>query len=161
MESRYAKSLCKRCESGALVNRAVSEADTGSPTRGGRPATHAVKQDDGYLLNGVKTFTSMSKALTHYIVIAYVADLQEVGFFLVPREEFDGVEIAENWNMVGRVETTESHDLVLNDVWVPKRLFVESKESHNRMAGYCIFKYIFRNCTVAKLCYRHHKLWSE
>ena len=35
----------------------------------------------------------MSKALTHYIVAAYVADLQEVGFFLVPRE-FDGVEIA-------------------------------------------------------------------
>ena len=64
MLNRFAKDI----ESGALVNRAVSEADTGSPTRGGRPATHAVKQDDGYLLNGVKTFTSMSKALTHYIV---------------------------------------------------------------------------------------------
>ena len=114
MLNRFAKDI----ESGALVNRAVSEADTGSPTRGGRPATHAVKQDDGYLLNGVKTFTSMSKALTHYIVAAYVADLQEVGFFLVPRE-FDGVEIAENWNMVG-MRATESHDLVLNDVWVPK-----------------------------------------
>ena len=49
---------------------------------------------------------------------SYVADLQEVGFFLVPRE-FDGVEIAENWNMVG-MRATESHDLVLNDVWVPK-----------------------------------------
>ena len=48
------------------VNRAVSEAETGSPTRGGRPGTHAVKVDDGYVLNGVKTFTSMSKALTHY-----------------------------------------------------------------------------------------------
>ena len=92
---------------------------------------------------------------------AYVADLQEVGFFLVPRE-FDGVEIAENWNMVG-MRATESHDLVLNDVWVPKDFFVESKESHNRMAGYCIFKYIFRNCTGGKkLCYRLcHKLWSE
>lgn len=121
MLNRFAKDI----ESGALVNRAVSEADTGSPTRGGRPATHAVKQDDGYLLNGVKTFTSMSKALTHYIVAAYVADLQEVGFFLVPRE-FDGVEIAENWNMVG-MRATESHDLVLNDVWVPKDFFVESK----------------------------------
>ena len=78
----------------------------------------------------------MSKALTHYIVAAYVADLQEVGFFLVPRE-FDGVEIAENWNMVG-MRATESHDLVLNDVWVPKTF--RRVKSHNRMAGYCIFQ---------------------
>ena len=48
---------------GALVNRAVSEAETGSPTRGGRPGTHAVKEDNGYVLNGVKTFTSMSKSI--------------------------------------------------------------------------------------------------
>ena len=34
---------------GALVNRAVSEAEMGSPTRGGRPSTHAVKADDGYI----------------------------------------------------------------------------------------------------------------
>ena len=134
MLNRFAKDI----ENGALVNRAVSEADTGSPTREGRPATHAVKQGDGYLLNGVKTYTSMSKALTHYIVAAYVDDLHEVGFFLVPRE-FDGVEIADNWNMVG-MRATESHDLVLNDVWIPKDFFVESKESHNRMAGYYIFQ---------------------
>ena len=41
--------------------------------------------------------------------------------------------------MVG-MRATESHDLVLNDVWVPKDFFVESKESHNRMVGYCIFQ---------------------
>ena len=29
------------------------------------------------------------------------------------------IQIAENWNMVG-MRATESHDLVLNDVWVPK-----------------------------------------
>lgn len=110
---------------GALVNRAVSEADTGSPTRGGRPATHATKTENGYKLNGVKTFTSMSKALTHYIVAAYVDDIEEVGFFLVPRE-MEGVEIADNWNMVG-MRATESHDLVLNDVYVPFENFVEGK----------------------------------
>ena len=109
---------------GALVNRAVSEAETGSPTRGGRPGTHAVKEDNGYVLNGVKTFTSMSKALTHYIVGAYVEELDTVGFFLVPRE-FDGVEIADNWNMVG-MRATESHDLVLNDVHIPYEYFVEA-----------------------------------
>ena len=53
MESNYAR-FCNRSKNGALVNRAVSEADTGSPTRGGRPATHAIKTKDGYKLNGVK-----------------------------------------------------------------------------------------------------------
>ncbi|PTE70051.1 acyl-CoA dehydrogenase [Staphylococcus devriesei] len=117
--------FAEEIKNGALVNRAVSEADTGSPTRGGRPATHAVKTEKGYQLNGVKTFTSMSKALTHYIVAAYVEELEEVGFFLVPRE-FKGVEIADNWNMIG-MRATESHDLVLNDVIVPDEYFVEGK----------------------------------
>ena len=41
---------------------------------------HAVKADDGYILNGVKTYTSMSKALTHIIVAAYIEELESVGF---------------------------------------------------------------------------------
>ncbi|PTH19361.1 acyl-CoA dehydrogenase family protein [Staphylococcus auricularis] len=119
MLDRFAEAVKK----GALVNRAVSEADTGSPTRGGRPATNAVEDDDGYVLNGVKTFTSMSKALTHFIVGAYMPDKDQIGFFLVERD-VPGVEIADNWNMLG-MRATESHDLVLNDVHIPKENFVE------------------------------------
>lgn len=117
------RSFCGSSEKSALVNRAVSEADTGSPTRGGRPATNAVEEDDGYVLNGVKTFTSMSKALTHFIVGAYMPDKDQIGFFLVERD-VPGVEIADNWNMLG-MRATESHDLVLNDVHIPKENFVE------------------------------------
>ncbi|MBO1198119.1 acyl-CoA/acyl-ACP dehydrogenase [Staphylococcus simiae] len=112
---------------GALVNRAVSEAETGSPTRGGRPSTHAVKSGEGYIINGVKTFTSMSKALTHFIVGAYVEELHGLGFFLVPKDAH-GVEIADNWNMLG-MRATESHDLILNDVFVPADHFVEQQRS--------------------------------
>ncbi len=108
---------------GALVNRAVSEAETGSPTRGGRPATNAVKVDGGFVLNGVKTFTSMSKGLTHFVVSAYYEAIDQVGFFLVTKDT-PGVEIADNWNMVG-MRATESHDLVLNDVYLPEGNFVE------------------------------------
>ncbi|MBF2178424.1 acyl-CoA/acyl-ACP dehydrogenase [Staphylococcus warneri] len=115
--------FAEEVKKGALVNRAVSEAETGSPTRGGRPATNAVKVDDGYVLNGVKTFTSMSKTLTHFVVGAYVEELGQVGFFLVPRD-FEGLEIADNWNMIG-MRATESHDLVLNDVKIPEQYFVE------------------------------------
>lgn len=124
-EPELLEEFAEEVKKGALVNRAVSEAETGSPTRGGRPATHAVKEKDGYILNGVKTFTSMSKALTHFIVGAYVEELDQVGFFLVPRN-VEGVDIADNWNMIG-MRATESHDLVLNNVKIPHKYFVEQK----------------------------------
>ena len=122
--------FAEQVKQGALVNRAVSEAETGSPTRGGRPGTHAVENEEGYLLNGVKTFTSMSKGLTHYIVSAYSESDQDVGFFLVERD-MPGVEIADNWNMVG-MRATESHDLVLNDVQIPKENFVEVRGARGK-----------------------------
>ncbi len=118
-------SFAKEVVHGALINRAVSEAETGSPTRGGRPSTHAVKAENGYVINGVKTFTSMSKALTHYIVGAYVEETKSMGFFLIPQST-KGVSIADNWDMVG-MRATESHDLILDDVYVPNENFVESK----------------------------------
>ncbi|MCG2451770.1 acyl-CoA dehydrogenase family protein [Staphylococcus epidermidis] len=118
-------SFAKEVVHGALINRAVSEAETGSPTRGGRPSTHAVKAVNGYVINGVKTFTSMSKALTHYIVGAYVEETKSMGFFLIPQST-KGVSIADNWDMVG-MRATESHDLILDDVYVPNENFVESK----------------------------------
>ncbi|SUM34511.1 acyl-CoA dehydrogenase [Staphylococcus gallinarum] len=39
-----------------------------------------------------------------------------------------GVEIADNWNMLG-MRSTESHDLVLNDVHIPKENFVETRSA--------------------------------
>ena len=119
MLERFAVAVKK----GALVNRAVSEAETGSPTRGARPATHAIKKDNGFVINGVKTFTSMSRRLSHFIVSAYYEEIDTVGFFLIS-EDTPGVEIADNWNMVG-MRATESHDLILNDVFIPEENFVE------------------------------------
>ena len=119
MLDRFAEAV----KNGALVNRAVSEAETGSPTRGGRPATNAVKVNDGFVVNGVKTFTSMSKGLTHFVVSAYYEDIDQVGFFLIQKDT-PGVEIADNWNMIG-MRATESHDLLLNDVHIPQENFVE------------------------------------
>lgn len=110
---------------GALINRAVSEAETGSPTRGGRPSTRAERDGDTYILNGVKTFTSMSRGLTHVIVAAYVPEKEKVGFFYIPKEA-EGLEIADNWNVIG-MRATESHDLILNDVKVHEKYLVELK----------------------------------
>lgn len=124
-EQSMLDSFAKDIVDGALVNRAISEAETGSPTRGGRPATNATETEDGYILNGVKTFTSMSKRLTHFIVSAYDQHSEQIGYYLVHKDT-DGVEIANNWDMVG-MRATESHDLVLNNVHIPKENFVETR----------------------------------
>lgn len=108
---------------GGIVNRAVSEADTGSPTRGARPSTNAKLVGDEYIINGVKTFTTMSQRLTHFLVGAFIPEKEALGFFLIPRET-EGLTIAENWNMVG-MRATESHDLVLDDVKIDKKYLVE------------------------------------
>ncbi|MDE9798337.1 acyl-CoA dehydrogenase family protein [Staphylococcus delphini] len=108
---------------GALANRAVSEAETGSPTRGGRPQTYARFENNHYILNGVKTFTSMSPVLTHIIVAAYIPEKEQVGFFMVEKGT-PGLEIADNWNMVG-MRATESHDVILNDVQVQPDQLIE------------------------------------
>ncbi len=117
--------LAEAVKQGALVNRAVSEAETGSPTRGGRPATFAQFDGTHYVLNGVKTFTSMSRALSHVVVAAYIPDREKVGFFLI-KKDAEGLEVADNWNMVG-MRATESHDLILNDVKVESKFLVEIK----------------------------------
>lgn len=68
----------------------------------------------------------MSKALTHIIVAAYIEELKSVGFFLVDRN-LPGVEIADNWDVLG-MRATESHDLILNDVKVPLKHLVETEK---------------------------------
>ncbi|SPZ96812.1 acyl-CoA dehydrogenase [Staphylococcus aureus] len=91
MVSRYVGAICVEINNGALVNRAVSEAEMGSPTRGEDQVHMLLKLMMG-ILNGVKTYTSMSKALTHIIVAAYIEELKSVGFFLVDRN-LPGVEL--------------------------------------------------------------------
>lgn len=117
--------LAKDVKQGALINRAVSEAETGSPTRGGKPLTYAERQKDYYVINGVKTFTSMSPALTHIVVAAYIPETERVGFFLV-KKDTEGLSIANNWDMLG-MSATESHDILLDHVKVSLAHLVEIK----------------------------------
>lgn len=116
-------SFAKEIMNGALVNRAVSEAQTGSPTRGGRPGTLAVKRDGKWVISGQKTFTTMSPALTHFLVSAWVEEKEGIGFFLIERET-SGLSIKETWDVIA-MRGTESHDLVLDNVEVAEENFVE------------------------------------
>ncbi|MEK3979821.1 acyl-CoA dehydrogenase family protein [Psychrobacillus sp. FSL K6-2836] len=114
---------------GALVNRSVSEAQTGSPTRGGRPGTTAIKNGDSWVLNGRKIYTTASPVLSYFLTSAWIEEKERVGFFLIPRNT-EGLSIEETWDVVS-MRGTSSNDLVLNNVIVHESYLVELPEFAN------------------------------
>ncbi|WP_213423660.1 acyl-CoA dehydrogenase family protein [Bhargavaea massiliensis] len=108
---------------GALVNRAVSEAATGSPSRGGRPGTVAVRDGDSYIVSGRKSFSTGSPALTYFLTSAWIEEKERIGFFLL-HKDLDGLSIDETWDVVS-MRGTGSHDLVLDGVRVDEGALVE------------------------------------
>lgn len=111
---------------GALVNRVASEIQTGSPTRGGRPGTYAVKKDGKWVISGTKSYTTMSPALTHILITAWVEEKERIGVFLVEKNT-QGVSIRENWEVMA-MRGTASHDLILDNVVVNEDHLVEVNE---------------------------------
>ena len=140
---RYAHVARAVVEEGALINSAASEPETGSPSRGGRPATRAVpitktdSQSDndpaqappGFTLTGRKTFTTMAPALRFLLVSATIesADGELAGQFLLEAGT-PGLRIEETWNTMA-MRATASHDLVLDDVRVPASALLSRRAS--------------------------------
>lgn len=118
--------VCKSViENGSLINSCASEPATGSPSRGGRPQTTATPTEDGFILNGRKTFSTLSPALDWVLVTAGIEGASTIGEFLVRAAD---VQIIETWNVMG-MRATGSHDIVLKDVFVPKRYLVSAMEA--------------------------------
>lgn len=115
--------IAKEVQNGAVINRAATEAQTGSPTRGGRPGTNAVKKDGKWTVNGRKTFTTMSQALDYFLVTAWIEEKQTTGVFLIHKDD-PGLSIEETWDM-SAMRATGSHDLVLNEVTLDEEKLVE------------------------------------
>ncbi|CRK82347.1 acyl-CoA dehydrogenase family protein [Neobacillus massiliamazoniensis] len=119
--------FAKEVLNGTLVNRASSEAQTGSPTRGGRPGTYAVKKEGYWILSGRKIFTTMSPVLTYFLTSAWIEEKQKVGYFLL-HKNLEGLTIEETWDVIS-MRGTGSHDLVLENVKVKDSMLVELLES--------------------------------
>ncbi|MGJ7909625.1 acyl-CoA dehydrogenase family protein [Neobacillus sp. LXY-1] len=122
--------LCEKVLSGHLLNSAQTEPKTGSPTRGGRPETTAKKIGDEWIINGRKTYTTMSPMLDLFIVSATIHESNEVVNFLIPRTT-QGVEIEETWDSIA-MRGTGSHDLILKNVQVPNQYLVEKLNDHDK-----------------------------
>lgn len=107
------------------------------------------RTDDGYILNGVKSFVSMAGFADYYVVAARQLEetdsaVPPLSFFAVPSTA-DGIRIEEVWDVLGMRATT-SNTVYLNDVFVPKELlFLGSegmgfykllREPHWQVGGY-------------------------
>ena len=113
----------KEIANGAIVNTAATEPKSGSPTRGARPETIAIKQGDDWVITGRKSYTTLSPILDIILVTAWVPEEEVLGTFLIHRN-LPGVSFEETWDMVS-MQGTGSHDLVLQNVRVPAKYFVD------------------------------------
>ncbi len=108
---------------GHLINAVVSEPETGSPSRGGRPTTTATPTEGGWLIRGRKSFTTLSPVLHYFLVSAAIAGSEANGWFLIERGA-PGLAVVETWDTLG-MRGTGSHDLVLDGVTVPEGALVQ------------------------------------
>ena len=127
--ARYASVARAVIEEGALLNSAASEPETGSPSRGGRPATRATpttlstsgdtQVTPGFTITGRKTFTTMAPGLRFILVSATIDDdLGEAAGQFLLEAPLPGLRIEETWDTMA-MRATASHDLALDAVSVP------------------------------------------
>jgi alkylation response protein AidB-like acyl-CoA dehydrogenase len=89
------------------------------------------RTEDGYVLNGVKSFVSMAGFADYYVVAARPLEqsdgaVPKLSYFCVEKDS-EGSSIEEVWDVLGMRATT-SNTLYLRDVFVPKdRLFMGSE----------------------------------
>lgn len=115
--------FAKAVTEGAIINKIVSEVITGSPIRGGRPGTNAIKEGNKWVLNGRKAYATCSPELDYFLVTAWVPEIESTGNFLVHKDT-PGLSIDETWDVVS-MRATGSHDLVLENVTLDESDLVE------------------------------------
>jgi alkylation response protein AidB-like acyl-CoA dehydrogenase len=110
-----------------IIGGGFTEAEIGG--NWGFPTTKAVRQEHegvpGYLLNGRKTFTSLSPIIDLFSVNTSTTGPggePVIGLFIVPRGT-PGLEIIETWDTMS-MRATASHDLLIQDCWVPEQACV-------------------------------------
>ena len=110
---------------GALINGLASEPELGSPSRGGGFRTTATEAPGGWLVNGRKTWSTLSPGLKYGNVLLTIVDQdgqESRGSILVPMSS-PGVRIEETWDNLS-MRATGSHDVVFENVFVPSDLLL-------------------------------------
>ena len=112
----HTERFCRRAVAGELFNSAASEPQLGSPSRGGLPQTHVVRQGDTFVLNGHKTWVTGGERLDHLLVRVRVED--ESKTLWVPGQ-LPGVRWERTWGDGLSLRASGSDDVFFEDVRVP------------------------------------------
>ncbi|RLT46466.1 MAG: acyl-CoA dehydrogenase, partial [Chloroflexi bacterium] len=115
--------LCQQAAAGALVNAVASEPEMGSPSRGGLPQTTLnAHTAGGYVLNGLKTWTTGGRHLTHMLVRVRHAEVAAIVLVETGRA---GVEWDETWANALSLRASDSHDVRFNNVHLPAENLIQ------------------------------------
>jgi len=121
-----------------IIGGGFTEAEIGG--NWGFPTTTATRAErdgvPGFVLKGRKTFTSMAPIIDLFSVNTSTTDdhgNQVIGLFVVPRAT-EGIEIVETWDTMS-MRATASHDMVLNDAWVPEQAMVGMRQPGDTDVG--------------------------
>jgi alkylation response protein AidB-like acyl-CoA dehydrogenase len=109
---------------GALVNSAASEPEMGSPSRGGLPATTAVRTDGGFVLSGRKSWVTYAPGLGFFLITAALEG--GTGVFAV-KQDSPGLTQIDNWGASLSLRASGSFDVDLKDVFVPALWHVDQR----------------------------------
>lgn len=121
-EPMFARFCRAVVEEGALFNSVASEPVLGSPSRGQIFQTTARRTEEGWLIDGRKTWATGGQHLTHMLVRASVEG--RPGVLLVPQETA-GIEWQPVWSDALSLRASASHDVIFHDVLVPPENLVE------------------------------------
>lgn len=111
-------------DSVSLVNALRVEPALGTPARGGELATVARATEDGWRISGHKIYSTGIPVLKWLAVWGRTDEpVPRIGTFLVPAST-PGIRIEPTWNHLG-MRATESHDVILDDVLIPREFAVD------------------------------------
>ena len=116
-------------EQGALFNSVASEPEIGSPSRGQFFATRAEQNDDGYRINGHKTWSTGGRHLTHLLVGATLGD-KPAG--LLVEADRPGVEWVETWGDGLALRAADNHDVYFKNTQVPAENLLDKRDSPHK-----------------------------
>ncbi len=118
--------LSSAAAAGHLLNSAASEPDLGSPSRGGLPRTTASIINENIIISGHKTWVTGGKHLSHILVGATLNDSFVTVW--IPANEL-GIRWENTWGDSLALRASESNDLFLTEVSVPKEHLIPAKEA--------------------------------
>lgn len=123
--NHWYEQFCYEAVQGNLFNNLASEPRLGSPSRGGLPATTAVRHTDQFIINGQKTWSTGGAHLTHMLVRCAVGDTAQN--FLIT-QKMAGIHWEPTWSDALSLRASDSHDVHFKDVVVPEHHLTDAPQ---------------------------------